>query len=254
MQFSDTLLEHCRHLAVEIRAHFVVNDPAKEAMEVCKGALTRSTVYKGVMGGHPHDVILTIHDALGPAIAAAFLEKQGDDCYIVNSHMLGTFSDTRQLDLLLLLMASEVAGYRGATRIGHCLQDYAGDRYMFVLLKNRLGFYWLDANDKRTDTFDGFTKKKKDGVIMRYCFKDCRPIFRSPPHVCVYFASCLILRDLKDIAGCKCDIFITYGARGRLSLRLAEEEYEVVEHVMDPEYPWEKVAEEAVKYERLLLQ
>jgi hypothetical protein len=179
--------------------------------------------------------------------------RRRDDDYVVLSHKLGNFGDTRQLQYLLLLMASEAVAAVGGRRIVQAEHNSSCNHRGFRNLSEKLGFFWHDDAGLETKSTDCISRccffasfcffKHTEGgsrskaidrqMLMKECFKLTRPIFPRSDAYRVYFASCM-LEGKKDLGSIVAkldghtfreprdenwDIFITYGDYGKLLMR-----------------------------------
>jgi hypothetical protein len=263
--FSDSLIGICDAWSIAMHADFVSNsvseaDKEAHAIQVCSRQIWKYVPRAKCVG---YDAILTVEaqnkdNGQSRIIGALFLKKTDCETYTVLNVTLNVpQGDTRCIDMLLLLMASEVAAAHEGKQLVHYLQEAPDNYAQFTKNFYKMGFFWLDANGNATHSTDVLSKDKKNSG-MRPCYKLCRPKF-TISNAAVYFTKCLmndkakitdILRKgrLAECAHFDWDIVISYGDSCKIFMRKMKDEnvYEVYHRGVDLENKQGVIREAAV--------
>jgi hypothetical protein len=191
-----------------------------------------------------YDAFLTVEkqskETGKPIIVGALFLEMKDETHAV-LELIEYPTDMPNIDMLLLLMASEIAGAYGCKQLVHNLIDSSWNHMKFRLYYHKMNFFWLDADGNATNETAILSKKKRTDGNMRPCYKLCRPKFTfSNPNngvEAVYFAKCLmnereriatILRkgrlDNFDPAYIDWDVVISYGDSCKIFMRKTKDE------------------------------
>lgn len=234
--FSDSLIGICDALSIAMHANFASKHTFSSKVEsdvyviqMCTRRLLNNTNWNDCN----YDTILTVEDLKLPTgqniIGALFLEKKDYETYEVTYMMCPLMRDQRAIDMLLLLMASEVVEAHGGKQLMHYIQDVNWNHKTFTRYHHKMGFFWLD--DDGNETYYTNVLSRKDAGFMRPCFKLCRPKFTHSGGQ-VYFAKCMMYgrENMKAILnkngikvgfgrGSNWDIVITCGCYGNLLMQ-----------------------------------
>ena len=241
--FSDSLIGICDALSIAMHVNFASKssfsnqtESDEHVLQMCTHRLLNNTNWKECN----YDAILTVEDLKLPHwqknIGALFLKKKDDDkTYEVTYMQWPIMYDCRSIDMLLLLMASEVADAYGGKELMHYLRDSHTNHQIFTRYHHYLGFYWLDDAGEQTHNTKVLARKK-NGESMRPCYKLCRPKFTHSGGQ-VYFAKCMMdgRDNMREILiknrikvgfgrGSNWDIVITCGCYGNLLMQKRRDE------------------------------